>query len=241
MDLLKQFLNKALDNHSSREFKVTQGLLSVATVVSIITIILETVYSFARFETFFLTVEWICVLLFTLEYIARITISSRKLRYVFGFWGIIDLVTILPTFLGLGNWTFLKTFRVLRILRLLRILRIAKISRIYLQTHDISKGEQEIDHINFVIYFLALFSGIISFGAAMYAVEHTQEAYANIPLAMLQSARILLGGIGEIPPVTLSGEIIMIVGRLVGLALFGLLISVIGVTLNHLLFGHHKK
>jgi voltage-gated potassium channel len=236
---IRRYLEKSLDDHTTRHFMGLQVFLAIVTIISILSIILETVPSLARFDHIMMTVEWICVLIFTLEYIARLVISKNKLRYIFSAWGIIDLVSILPTYLHLGNLTFLKSVRALRIQRYLRILRIAKISRAYLQTRDVQQSEAEATLMNFVIYFLALFSAVIAFGAALYAVEHTQADYSSIPLSMLQSARILLGGIGETPPKSIAGEIIMIFTRLGGLALFGLLISVIGTTLNKWLFGHH--
>ena len=234
-------LDGALNRHESKDFAPTQVFLSVVTGISITSIILETVQSLHHWHSLFLTIEWISVTIFSLEYLARLGVSQRKLRYIFSFWGLVDAISILPTFLSSGNFTFLKSFRDLRILRMMRILRLAKISRAYLGSHDEAKTQAEFNKMNLVIYFMSLFSMTIIFAALLYAVEHAQHAYSNIPLAMVQSAKILVGGLGQAATPTLAGEIIVIIGRFVGLALFGLLISIVGGVLNQLLFGKVEK
>jgi len=242
MNSLTAYFDTALNDHKSRRFVITETAISIVTIISVISIVLETVPSLHRFEPVFLGIEWVCVIIFTAEYLARLATSPKKLKYIFSVWGLIDLVAILPTYLGLGNWTFLKSARTLRLLRLLRILRIAKISRAYLESQEGQvKAEGEFNRLNLVIYFLALFSAALIFGAALYAVEHRQAEYNSIPMSMIQSASILLGGIGRAPTATIAGDIIVIAARFVGLCLFGLLITVIGGSLHHALFGEKKK
>ena len=121
------------------------------------------------------------------------------------------------------------------------MIRIAKISREYLKSHDDAKSQGESNKINVVIYFLALFTAITIFGSALYLANETQSAYSNIPLGMLEATKILLGGLGQTNPETMTGQIIMLITRFAGLALFGLLISVIGSILSELLFGKQQK
>lgn len=241
MKKLLAFAEEAFNNHHSRSFVRLQVVITAATIVSITSIILETVPSLQNYNQLFSIIEYITVTIFTAEYILRILINKSKIRYVISFWGLIDLITILPTFLGFANLSFLKSIRILRLLRLLRILRLAKISRTYIQMHDGAHTQKEMTSINTTIYFIALFSMTIAFGSALYAVEHSHPAYATIPLAMLQAAKIILGGLGQAPVYSVSGEIVVLLCRLTGLALFGLLISVIGSSLNQMLFGHEPK
>ncbi|MBI3576893.1 ion transporter [Candidatus Gottesmanbacteria bacterium] len=238
---IKLGLELALLHHGSRMFGPTQFLLSTATIISIASIILETVQEFTAFSEWFMVIEWTAAGIFTLEYLARLWIESKKMGYVFGFWGIADLLSILPTFLGLGNWTFLKSVRTLRMLRLLRMIRLAKISRSYLQSHDQANTQGDMNKINVSIYFLALTSVTIVFGSILYGVEQANGAYANIPLAMLQVARVLVGGVGFAPTSSVFGEVIILLIRFVGLALFGFLVSIIGGILNHWLLGTEKS
>jgi voltage-gated potassium channel len=237
---MKNKIDAALNNHHSRYFAPTQLLIAAVTVISISGIVVETVSSLNNYHVLFAVIEWLTAIFFAFEYVARLTTSKNKLRYIISFWGLLDLISILPTFLSLANLTALKSVRVLRILRLMRIFRLAKISRAYLETHDEAKTERELTRMSTTIYFLALFSSVIALGSILYILEHTQKAYENIPMAMIQAAKIILGGLGQAPASTLAGDITIIVGRFIGLALFGLLISVVGKSLNGLLFGKDK-
>lgn len=202
---------------------------------------LETVQSLGQYSGFFIITEWVSVIIFSIEYILRLTVSKKKLSYIFSFWGLIDAVSILPTIFSVINLTFLKVFRDLRILRMLRIVRMGKISRAYLKSHDEVKTQAEFNKINILIFFSALLSMIIIFASVLYAFENAQPEYSNIPISMIQSSKILIGGLSFTAPLTLEGQITIIIGRFIGLALFGLLIGIIGGVLNQLLFGKIEK
>ena len=109
---------------------MVNDILAAFTILSVISIVLETVPAFVHLKPLFDTVEYTTVAVFTLEYFARMYAAPRKRDYIFGFFGIIDLLAIAPTYLTLANFTFLKTARVLRILRFLRAIRLAKIAEL---------------------------------------------------------------------------------------------------------------
>lgn len=237
---MKAFANKvdgALNHHGQKYFAATQIFIAVTTLVSILAIILETVPSLSVYHSIFVTIEWVAVIIFTVEFLARLAVSKKKLKYVFSFWGLVDIISILPTFLGALNLTFLKSFRELRIIRMLRTLRLAKVARAYTMSKDKTESVAEHNKINVVIYFGTLISMTIILASALYAFEHAQSAYSTIPLAMIQSSKIIIGGLGQAQTATLAGEITVIIGRFIGLALFGLLIAVVGGILNQVLFG----
>ncbi len=236
MKKLYQYIDEVLNNHKSRSYVLFNTVLSVITVASILTIILETVQSLHRYNDIFFFIEWFTVIFFTIEYFLRIITADKKTKYVFGFWGITDLVSVIPTYLGLGNFTFLKSIRVLRVLRLLRIIRMTKIIHLYATNIEHPDSQAELNRQNIRVYFFTLVASIVLSGSILYAIEHTQAYYANIPLSMLQGAKILLGE-SPAPAKSLLGEIAMIIIKFIGLALFGLLIGIIGTNLNQLIFG----
>lgn len=235
--VLKDWLREAFDHPTSRYFGYTQALISLFTVASIGGLVLETVSELSEYHRLYVVVELATTAFFALEYACRLYSAENKPRYIFSAWGIADLLSIAPTILGIGNLQLLKSGRATSLLRLLRLTRTAKIVRLYLQTHK-AHDERELEKTNMVIYFLALSIAIVSCGSVLYEIEGAQEAYANIPLGMLQAAKLLLGGLGAAPPLTWAGEIIEVLVRLLGLALFGLLISVVGNGLKRLLFEH---
>jgi voltage-gated potassium channel len=225
-------------NVESRKFLVVNNFLAVLTLISVLAIILESITSLESYSTLFRTIEYVAVFFFTLEYIGRILVNKKDITsYAFSFFGIVDLLAIVPTFLGLSNLTFLKSARILRILRLLRVIRIAKIARFEKERTKDLEDYAHLYSLNIKIYFFALLSAIIVFGTLIYIIEGDNETFRNIPLGMIWAAKILLGGISPVVPATVVGEIISVLGRFVGLALLGLLISIVGGMVRKLLFG----
>lgn len=221
---------------SGRWFYLTEDVLAVVTIVSIISLVLETVPALVAYERTFLIIEWVAVVLFSFEYLARLIISKPTWRYPLSFFGVVDLVSILPTLLGLGNFTFLKSARSLRIIRLLRMLRLAKVGRRGINDEDMS-----VLSLNVLIYFVTLLTALLATGTAMYLVESTSAAFASIPAAMWWSFKVFLTNIPVDRPVTGLGEAFYVATQFVGLLLLGLLIGVVGNVFRSLLEGRTAK
>jgi voltage-gated potassium channel len=212
--------------------------LAALTLLSVLSIVLETVSTLEQFEPLFRSIEYITVAAFTAEYAARFYVTRRRWQYAFSFFGVIDLLAIVPTYLGIGNLTYLKSARILRILRFLRILRLAKIGRSHILKHVSPVA------LNISIYVTALISAIIIFGTLIYIAEPESISFANIPLGMLWAAKALLGGLGGSTesqvPITQTGQIIALFARFTGLLLIGLLISVMGNIMRYVLTGARR-
>lgn len=238
MSRLQKKAHELFYDVESRQFLIVNNFLAILTLISILGIILETVVSLEAYTTLFHIIEYTTVAFFTLEYVGRIIANKKDIySYIFSFFGFIDLLAIVPSYFGLTNLTFLKSARVLRILRLLRIIRLAKIARLEKLHSKELEDYAYLYKLNVKIYFLALFSSIIIFGSVIYVVEDARGVFANIPLGMLWAAKVLMGGITQQIPSTPFGELISVLGRFTGLALFGLLISLVGTTIKKLVFG----
>lgn len=224
-------------NPKAAYFVITNDILAIVTVVSIAGLVLETVVALSPYQPVFTTIEYVTVAFFTLEYITRIIAHGKNWkRYVFSFFGIIDLVAIVPSYLGFANLTFLKAARVFRILQLLRMLRLLKLSRRVTGT-DETIHNKAVNRLTLQIYFAALFSATLLFASLMYIFESDNPEFTNIPLAMLWTIKPLLGGVAQTMPTTIAGDIIVAIVRFTGLILFGLLISIVGNTTRALLIG----
>ena len=107
----------------------------------------------------------------------------------------------------------------------------------------IQKGGSNTDNVKAVqrlsiqIYILTLTMTVLAFGTMIYLVEGNNPAFANIPLGMLWAAKLTLGGISQVTPDTILGEIVSIGTRFVGLLLFGLLIHIVGKFFEKMLLG----
>jgi voltage-gated potassium channel len=156
------------------------------------------------------------------------------LAYVFSFFGIIDLVAILPSFLGLSNLTFLKSVRAVRIIRLLRILRIAKFSR--------ARGKRastSVHKINLEIYLVTFALMVLVLGCLFYIFE-SHESAKDIPSGMFWAFKAILGGIDYPQPETTGGAVTLILTRFTSMILLGMMLSLVGTMIRKVLIGSEE-
>lgn len=231
---IKTKLHKLLDDPKAKGFPIINDVLALATIVSVLALILETVESLAPYHDILKTIELVTVALFTAEYFARVYAAKSRARYIFSFYGMIDLIAILPTFIGLANLTFLKATRALRILRFLRILRLAKLARVK------RDGTQSIYILNIQIYLTALVTALLVMGSLFYIIEHGHAYAKDIPSAMYWVFLIILGGIPYEQPHTTLGHIVLIATRFLSLILLGLVVSLTATMVRKALIGSEK-
>lgn len=235
---LKRFIVAAFLDQTSRTFRVTQLGVAIAILVSVGAIVLESVDWFAaEYGLLLLAVEWAVVVVFTLEYAAQIYAAEDKRKYIFSFWGIVDLLSILPSYVGLLNITGLKIVRTLRVLRILRILKLTKLAAQNAQ--NTMKRDANTFWLDLQIYLIALFTAMVMSATLMWFAEHeVHPGFANIPEGMwFAIVTLTTTGSGAPVPVTLFGRLVAACTMITGLALFGVLASVIGRAMLSSLFG----
>lgn len=233
---IQQFLTHALTNTQSRWFAYTNDVLAVVTIISISAVVLETVPSLASYQYLFAIIEYGAVVIFSLEYLARLSIATPHRRYIFSVYGIIDLLAILPTILMLGNLTFLKSARIIRLIRLLRMLRLSKLKRVQHQ-----KNQSNLAVVSAVLLGLVLLGTTLLVGVLMYLAEGNNPAFSSIPLSMLWTLKMFLLGIPIEYPETLAGEVVHIFGRIVGLTVFGVIVGIVGNGVKEYLFSQNSE
>ncbi|MEZ4103860.1 MAG: ion transporter [Candidatus Paceibacterota bacterium] len=221
-----KILKRAFLDTESGTFSRTGNFLAVVTIISILAVVLETVPSLVVYEKQFLFIELVAVIIFLAEYIGRLLVTRPKHKYVFSFLGIVDLLAILPTILGLGNLTFLKSARAIRIIRLLRMLRLVKITRVP-KDKDMEESFG-VYGFNVLIYGATLLLSLLIMGTLIYLTEPDTKSFASIPAGMWWSLKVFMGGVSVTVPDTQFGEVVYVATRFVGLLLFGLLVGVVG-------------
>ncbi len=233
---LTQILFNALEKPKHPWFRFTNRFMGLLTVVSVMVVVLETVEMYAPYVFWLTLIEMVAVTFFTVEYLVRFIETKPKHTYVFSFFGIVDLLAILPTFLGLGNFTFLKAARNVRIIRLLRTFRLAKVARF----KDEKEASRSVLGLNFEIYSIAFFMALMFLGSLFYLFETTVPAGQDIPSGMYWALRVVLGGIPVPQPETLGGTITFILARFTAMILLGIVIGVVGTILRRILIGADK-
>ena len=238
MIIKKKNVLAVFENPQSPYFGLVNDVLALATIISVLVIVLETVPSLNIYENYFLVIEWITVMLFTVEYSLRLWASGERGKYAFSFFGLIDLISILPTLMGLGNLTFLKSARVVRIIRFLRLVRLTKLSRVSVSDAEETMG---IFGFNIALYAFTLLFVTLIFGVLLHIFDTANGQYWSIPAAMFWTFSVFLGGLPTPIPPGAFGTMIFIGAKFCGMALFGLLVGVVGKIFNGLILGKARS
>jgi voltage-gated potassium channel len=230
----------------SKAYRVINDIIVFLIFYSIITVMLSTMEDFyLKYQTFFDISEIIVVTIFTIEYAANIYVAEKKTKYIFGPWGVIDFLSIAPSYIGIANFTALKVLRILRVLRFLRLMRMLRLLKLAKRVVKVGENEEAVSKydtlkMDLQIYFIALFSVLVIFSTIVFYAEKNvvDTAFTSIPKAMWWCiVTITTVGYGDMYPVTVLGRIFAGAAMLCGLALFGLLMNVIGKTMMSSLFG----
>ncbi len=183
------------------------SVLFVLIVASVLVVILETVSHFHdRYWWFFFILEWVFTLIFTLEYILRLYVARYPTRYATSFFGLVDLLSILPTYLSLF-YSGPQHLLIIRILRLMRVFRVFKLG------HFVNEGGVVVNALRasrtkiFVFLTFVLLSAVV-LGAMLYMVEGGDNpAFSSIPKGIYWAIVTLTTvGYGDITPVTPLGQ-----------------------------------
>jgi len=183
-------------------------LLIVFIVLSVLTIILDSVNELnIKYGEIFKFLEWFFTLVFTFEYILRLISIKNPVRYAFSFFGIVDILSILPTYL---SFFFIGTQQllILRILRILRIFRILKLVQYTHQAQILTSAISNSRHKIFVFFFF-IFTILILFGSLMYLIEGPENGFTSIPHGIYWAVVTLTTvGYGDIAPHTVLGRFV---------------------------------
>lgn len=185
-------------------------------LLSVILIMMETVQGInQKYHTQLIICEWIITIFFTIEYILRIISIQKPVKYVFSFYGIIDLMAVLPMYLSIffPGASILSIVRALRFFRLFKILHIPQISHQSAQLREAIEASKE--KILVFIYFVLISTVII--GSIMYLIEGKESGFTSIPMAIYWTIVTLTTvGYGDISPQTPLGQfvasLVMILG-----------------------------
>ena len=217
------------DTPAGKAFDV---VLLWAIVLSIISVVLETVPAVSEEYGFYLYMfEWFVTVLFTIEYVLRIISAGKPMKYITSFYGIIDLLAILPTYISLvivGSQYLL----VIRGLRLLRVFRVLKLSR-YLGEADTLKRALKHSSAKIIVFLGTVLTLVIIIGAIMYLIEGPKNGFTSIPTSMYWAIVTLTTvGYGDIAPQTVVGQILASFVMILGYAIIAVPTGIVSVELG---------
>ncbi len=202
------------DTRAGRLFDI---VLLGAIVLSVLVVMLESVPSLVRFREAFRLLEWGFTILFSIEYVLRLVSAPSAGRYARSFYGVVDILSLLPTYLAtLEGAHSLLVIRSLRLLRVFRILRLGEfLHEASMLTEAMRRSARKI--LLFVGSVLVL---VNIMGAVMYLVEGPEHGFTSIPISVYWAVVTLTTvGYGDIAPQTALGQALSVLVMLAGYAI----------------------
>lgn len=231
-------LHEIIFEADTRAGKAFDLVLIIAIILSVIIVMLDSVSSVRlEYGNFLNKLEWIFTILFSLEYILRIICVGKPVKYIFSFYGIIDLLSIAPTYLSLvfPGTHFLIVIRILRVLRVFRVLKFVQ----YLGAADRLKTALIQSRRKIFVFLFAVLVVVVIFGSIMYVVEGEQNGFTSIPKSIYWAIVTLTTvGYGDISPNTPIGQVIAAIIMILG---YGIIAVPTGIVTTEIAKAEFKK
>lgn len=214
---------------TGRLFDIT---LLWAILLSVLAVVLESVEGIRlQHYTLLLAVEWIFTIVFTLEYLLRLYVVRNRLKYAFSFFGIIDLLAILPTYLSIlfASGHFLA---VVRVMRLIRVFRVLKLIRYLSEARTLLVALRASLH-KITVFLVAVLTVVVIMGTLMYLIEGPEHGFTSIPKGIYWAIVTLSTvGYGDVAPQTTIGQIIACAVMVLGYGIIAVPTGIVSVELH---------
>ncbi len=207
------------DDRASKNFDL---VLLILILLSVSVVVLDSVEEIHRdYGTFLYGLEWFFTLVFTFEYLLRIWLSNDKPGYIFGFYGLVDLLAILPSYLSLFLFQT-QYLTVIRSLRFLRILRILKLPH-YIREASALKSALKNSQTKIQVFVGSVLTIVLIMGSVMYIIEGPESGFTSIPRSMYWAIVTLTTvGYGDIAPTSDFGQFVAALIMLLGYAIIAI-------------------
>lgn len=229
----KQKLQEIIFEADTKEGRLFDILLILSVITNVLVVMLESVSSIEiKYGNILRAVDWFFSILFTAEYILRLYCAIDSLKYAKSFFGIIDLLAIIPTYVSLfipGSRYFL-TIRTLRVLRIFRILKLAN----YIKETEQLMEAIKVSRRRILVFLLTVLTLVSMLGSLMYVLEGAASGFTSIPKSVYWAIVTLTTvGYGDISPQTSSGQLVAAMLMILGYSLIVVPTGFVSVSLKN--------
>lgn len=231
-------LHEIMYEADTREGKIFDLILLVVILASIVFVMLESVESIdKKYHKFLNAAEWVVTIFFTIEYIGRIIAVKQPKKYIFSFFGIIDLLSTIPKYISLilvGSHSLV----VLRALRLMRVFRILKLTRFIGESTNFVRA-LKVSRTKIAVFISFVLILCVILGTVMYLIEHNENSgFNSIPRSVYWAIVTLTTvGYGDIAPGTPLGQLIASFIMIMGYGIIAIPTGIVGSEMSR----YHKK
>ncbi|MBN2181515.1 MAG: ion transporter [Sedimentisphaerales bacterium] len=207
-------------------------VLIICILLSVIVVMLDSVSSIrADYGRILYGLEWFFTVLFTVEYILRLLCVGRPIRYAASFYGIIDLLAILPTYISLVFFgsRYLAVVRVLRVLRIFRVLKLGH----HTKEAAVLKKALYASRRKILVFLFVVMTLVVIIGSLIYVIEKEQSGFTSIPRSIYWAIVTLTTvGYGDISPQTGLGQFLAAIVMILGYSIIAVPTGIVTVELS---------
>lgn len=238
MNCLKKKLYDIIFEAETPQGKAFDVSLIICILLSIIVIMLESVETIkAQIGSWLYILEWIFTGIFSLEYVLRVWVVKQKRKYILSFYGLIDLISVLPMYLSLilsGTHALL----VIRSFRLIRVFRVLKLARFVGEGQVLVTALKASRH-KITVFLLTVLTSVILAGTLMYMIEGKENGFSSIPVSIYWAIVTLTTvGYGDISPNTPLGQAVASAIMIMG---YGIIAIPTGIVTAEMAFQKRKE
>jgi voltage-gated potassium channel len=227
---MKDYIKSIVEINDNRLSRFFAFFIQALILLSIITFSIETIPNLKpQTKTILQSIELICVIVFTIEYVLRIYVANSKLKFIFSFFGLIDFLAILPFYLSFG--VDLRSLRALRFLRLFRVLKLVRYNKAMNHfTRAIKSAKEEIFLFILITLILIYFSAVgIYYFENQAQPEHFSSIFDSLWWAIITLTTV---GYGDVYPITVGGKVFTFFILMIGLGIVAIPTGIISSALT---------
>jgi len=226
---LKSVIYDVIFGYESRAGKLFDLALICMIMISVLAVMIDSVSDYhVQYGDLLYSLEWFFTVAFTIEYALRIYSSPHPRGYIFSFYGLIDLLSILPTYIAFlfPQSVYLTVVRILRVLRIFRILKLFR----YIGEANILFRALVTARRKIFVFLFSVLTLIVVFGTLMFMIEGPENGFTSIPRSMYWAiVTVTTVGYGDISPNTALGQLVAAMTMICGYAIIAVPTGIVGV------------
>lgn len=229
---LRRRIFEVVFHTADRAGRLFDVVLIVAILASVGVVMLDSVETLrVRYFDAFYVAEWFFTVIFTIEYLVRLWVVRRPLRYARSFFGVVDLLAILPTYISLivPGAQYLLAVRILRALRIFRVLKLAN----YLDEANQLSRALAASRRKILVFIFVVLTLVTVMGSMMYLIEGGENGFTSIPRSVYWAVvTVTTVGYGDISPATPLGQALALMLMIMGYGIIAVPTGIVTVELN---------
>lgn len=230
--MLRSRLYEVIFESNTPAGKLFDVVIIASILVSVAIVMLDTDPALhSNLGRVFYAIEWFFTVIFTIEYLLRLFSAKKASRYALSFYGIVDLVSVVPTYLNLilAGSAYLLVIRILRILRIFRVLKLM----VYTREAEILVRSLIASRRKILVFLCSVATLVIIFGSFMYVIEGEANGFTSIPRSVYWAVVTLTTvGYGDIAPKTSLGRFIACLVMLLGYSIIAVPTGIVTVAMS---------